>query len=224
MGIAIWYFSEFPTNGESKDAYLSYETFFVRNEDAQKFEDWISTQNFNGRDMPTSTQSSAIRLFEYPWMLHYLSTEYKNWTDVSAGDGNCPCSVMVSNYTQLQENVIGLGDEYLEENILPCPELMNTMDLHFRNHACFTYGIDNLLASFYASTGHYRAGIPKGLHLRRTVLEEFLRTKGYTLYWFISAERQLIVGGTALHNYKTYSFCAKYVEGGNVIWIKNKLA
>ena len=30
-------FSEFPTNEEHKDAYLSYETFFVRNEDAQKF-------------------------------------------------------------------------------------------------------------------------------------------------------------------------------------------
>lgn len=215
-------FSEFPTNGESKDAYLSYETFFVRNEDAQKFEDWVSKQNFNGRDMPTSTRSSAIRLFEYPWMLHYLSTEYKNWSDVSAGDGNCPCRVMVSNYTQLQENVIGLGNEYIEDNILPCPELMNTMNLHFKSHACFTYGIDNLLASFYASTGHYRAGIPKGLHLRRTVLEKFLHTKGYTLYWFISAERQLIVGTTALPNNKTYSFCAKYVEGGNVIWIKDK--
>lgn len=213
-------FSEFPTNGEHKDTYLSYETFFVRNEDAQKFEEWIARQNFSGRVMPTSGQSTAIRLLEYPWMLPYVSTEYEDWTDVSAGDGKCPCRVMLTNYTQLQEEAMGLGDEYKEENMLPCPELMNTMELHFKGHACFTYGTDDQLASFYASTIHYRAGIPQGLHLRRTVLEEFLHTKGYTLYWTISAERQLIAGVTVAPNYKTYSFCAKYGEGGKVDWIK----
>lgn len=213
-------FSEFPTNGEHKDAYLSYETFFVRNEDAQKFEEWIARQNFSGRVMPTSGQSTAIRLLEYPWILPYVSTEYEDWTDVSAGDGKCPCRVMLTNYTQLQEEAMGLGDEYKEENMLPCPELMNTMELHFKGHACFTYGTDDQLASFYASTIHYRAGIPQGLHLRRTVLEEFLHTKGYTLYWTISAERQLIAGVTVAPNYKTYSFCAKYGEGGKVDWIK----
>ena len=213
-------FSEFPTNGEHKDAYLSYETFFVRNEDAQKFEEWIARQNFSGRVMPTSGQSTAIRLLEYPWMLPYVSTEHEDWTDVSAGDGKCPCHVMLTNYIQLQEEAMGLGDEYKEENMLPCPELMNTMELHFKGHACFTYGTDDQLASFYASTIHYRAGIPQGLYLRRTVLEEFLHTKGYTLYWTISAERQLIVGVTVVPNYKTYSFCAKYGEGGKVDWIK----
>lgn len=213
-------FSNFPTKGEHKDAYLSYETFFVRNKDAKKFEEWIKKQNFSGRVMPASGQDTAIRLLEYPWMLPYVSTEYENWTNVSAGDGMCPCRVMLTNYIQLQENVIGLGNEYIEENMLPCPELMNTMDLHYNRHACFTYGTDDLLASFYASSEHYRAGIPKGLHLRRTILEEFLQTQGYTLYWLISAERQLMAGITALPNYKTYSFCAKYDEGGKIIWIK----
>lgn len=213
-------FSEIPTNGEHKDAYLSYETFFVRNEDAQKFESWIARQNFSGRAMPASGQSIDIRLLEYPWMLPYVSAEDEEWLHVSAGDGKCPCRVMLTNYTQLQEDTMGLGDEYREENMLPCPKLMNTMELHFKGHACFTYGMENHLASFYASTIHYRAGIPKGLHIRRTVLEEFLRTKGYTLYWTISAERQLIVDATVVPNYKTYSFCAKYGEGGNVNWIK----
>ena len=213
-------FSEIPANGEHKDAYLSYETFFVRNEDAQKFESWIARQNFSGRAMPASGQSIDIRLLEYPWMLPYVSAEDEEWLHVSAGDGKCPCRVMLTNYTQLQEDAMGLGDEYREENMLPCPKLMNTMELHFKGHACFTYVMENHLASFYASTIHYRAGIPKGLHIRRTVLEEFLRTKGYTLYWTISAERQLIVDATVVPNYKTYSFCAKYGEGGNVNWIK----
>ena len=215
-------FSEFPTKGEYKDTYLSYETFFVRNEDTQKFEQWISKQNFSGREMPESGQNIDIRLLEYPWMLPYVNAEYEDWTNVTAGDGNCPCRVMLTNFTQLQENVIGLGRDYIEENMLPCPELMNTMNLHFNRHACFTYGTDDLLASFYVSNGHYRAGIPKGLHLRRTVLEEFLRTKGYALYWTISAERQLIVGTTVAPNYKTYFFCAKYIEGGKVKWIKDE--
>lgn len=214
-------FSEFPTDGEFKDAYLSYETFFVRNEDALKFEKWIASQNFSGREMPISEQSTDIRLLEYPWMLSYICAEHEDWTHVSAGDGMCPCLVMLTNYTQLQEEAMGLGDEYKEENLLPCPELMNTMGLHFKSRACFTYGPDDLLVSFYASTIHYRAGIPKGLHIRRTVLDEFLRTKGYTLYWIILAERQLIVG-TTVPNYKTYSFCAKYGEGGKVNWVKNK--
>ncbi len=213
-------FSEFPANGEHKDAYLSYETFFVRNEDAKKFENWIEKQSFSGRVMPSSGQSTTIRLLEYPWMLPYVNAEHEDWIDVSAGDGKCPCRVMLTNYTQLQEDTMGLGDEDMEENMLPCPELMNTMGLHFKGHACFTYGMDNQLASFYASTVHYRAGIPKGLHFRRTVLEKFLRAKGYTLYWTISAERQLIAGVTALPNYKTYSFCVKYGEGGKLIWIK----
>ncbi len=213
-------FSEFPTNGEHKDAYLSYETFFVRNEDALKFERWIKKQNFSGRGMPVSGPDIDIRLLEYPWMLSYVSTEYENWTDVLAGNRTCPCRVMLTNYTQLQENTMGLGNEYVEENMLPCPELMNTMELHFKGHACFTYGMDDQLASFYASTGHYRAGIPKGLHLRRTVLEKFLRAQGYTMYWTISAERQLVIGATPVPNYKTYFFCAKYGEGGKVDWIK----
>lgn len=109
---------------------------------------------------------------------------------------------------------------FTESNKLPCPELMNTMELHFKGHSCFTYGRDNKLTSFYASTMQYRAGIPKGLHIRRTVLEEFLKSKGYTMYWMILAERQLIVGATPIPNYKTYSFCAKYEDGGKVTWVK----
>lgn len=213
-------FSEFPTNGEHKDAFLSYETFFVRNKDAQEFEEWIKKQDFNGKRMPVSGSNINIRLLEYPWMLSYVNTEYENWTDVLAGNRTCPCRVMLTNYTQLQENTMGLGDKYVEENILPCPELMNIMELHFKRHACFTYGTDDQLASFYASTGNYRAGIPKGLHLRRAVLEEFLYTQGYTMYWTISAERQLVIENTPVPNYKTYYFCAKYGEGGKVEWIK----
>lgn len=213
-------FSKFPTNGEHKDAYLSYETFFVRNEDAQKFELWIAKQNFSGRYMPTSGQDTSIRLLEYPWMLPYVNTEFEEWENISTGDDKCPCRIMLTNYTQLQEDSIGLGDKYKEENMLPCPELMSTMQLHFKSHACFTYGKDDRLASFYASTIHYREGIPKGLHIRRTVLEEYLHTKGYTMYWTISAERQLIAGAIALPIYKTYSFCAKYVKGGKIEWAK----
>lgn len=213
-------FSKFPTDGEHKDAYLSYETFFVRNEDAPKFEQWIVKQNFSGRYIPTSGQDISIRLLEYPWMLPYVNKEFEEWGNILDGDGECPCHIMLTNYTQLQEDALGLGEEYKGENMLPCPELMNTMQLHFKGHACFTYGADDSLASFYASTIHYRAGIPKGLHLRRTVLEEFLHTKGYTMYWAISAERQLLAGGAALPNYKTYSFCAKYGKGGKVNWIK----
>ena len=38
---------------------------------------------------------------------------------------------------------------------------MSTMQLHFKSHACFTYGKEERLASFYASTIHYREGILK---------------------------------------------------------------
>lgn len=213
-------FSEYPTNGEHKDAYLSYDTIFVRNDDVHNFEEWIKKQKFVGRDISPSGECSSIRLLEYPWMLPYVNVDHKVWTDVTTGDGKCPCGVMLSNFTQLQEDIMGLADEYRENNMLPCPEIMDTMDLHFKRHACFTYGTDDKLASFYAATVYYRAGIPKGLHIRREILEKFLRKKGYSMYWLISAERQLIVGSTALPNYKTYSFCAKYREGGAVTWIK----
>lgn len=215
-------FSESPTNGELKDAYLSYDTFFVRNDDVLKFEEWITKQKNIGNEISPSGQCSAIRLLEYPWMLPYVNVSYENWVNVSAGDGKCPCQVMKTRFYQLQEDTMGLNDEYKESNKLPCPEIMTTMELHFKGHSCFTYGKDNKLASFYASTGHYRAGIPKGLHIRRAVLEEFLKVQGYTMYWLISAERQLIVGTTVVPNYKNYSFCAKYVEGGTLIWIKEK--
>lgn len=215
-------FSESPTNGEHKDAYLSYDTFFVRNDDVLRFEEWITNQRIIGTEISPSGQCSAIRLLEYPWMLPYVNVSYENWNDVSAGDGKCPCQVMTTRFSQLQEDTLGLNDEYKESNKLPCPELMNTMGLHFKGHSCFTYGPDNKLASFYASTIHYRAGIPKGLHIRRTVLEKFLKAKGYTMYWLISAERQLIVGATVVPNYKNYSFCAKFVEGGKLTWIKDR--
>ena len=215
-------FSESPTNGEHKDAYLSYDTFFVRNDDMPRFEEWITNQRIIGTEISPSGQCSAIRLLEYPWMLPYVNVSYENWNDVSAGDGKCPCQVMTTRFSQLQEDTMGLNDEYKESNKLPCPELMNTMGLHFKGHSCFTYGPDNKLASFYASTIHYRAGIPKGLHIRRTVLEKFLKAKGYTMYWLISAERQLIVGATVVPNYKNYSFCAKFVEGGKLTWIKDR--
>lgn len=215
-------FSESPTNNDCKDAYLSYATFFVRNEDEQKFEEWITNQNIIGIEISPSGQCSAIRLLEYPWMLPYVNVSYEDWVDVSAGDGKCPCHVMLTSFSQLQEDTMGLDEEYNESNKLPCPELMNTMELHFKGHSCFTYGADKKLASFYAATTHYRAGIPKGLHIRRTVLERFLKIKGYTMYWTISAERQLIVGTTVVPNYKTYSFCAKYSEGGKLIWIKGR--
>ena len=215
-------FSESPTSGEFKDAYLSYDTFFVRNDDVMKFEEWITKQKNIGNEISPSGQCSAIRLLEYPWMLPYVNVSYENWVNVSAGDGKCPCQVMKTRFYQLQEDTMGLNDEYKESNKLPCPEIMTTMELHFKGHSCFTYGKDNKLASFYASTGHYRAGIPKGLHIRRTVLEEFLKVQGYTMYWLISAERQLIVGTTVVPNYKNYSFCAKYVEGGKLIWIKDR--
>ena len=105
-------FSESPTNGEHKDAYLSYEAFFVRNDDVLRFEEWITSQEIIGSEISPSRQCSTIRLLEYPWMLPYVNVSYENWVNVSAGDGKCPCRVMMTSFSQLQEDTIGLTNEF----------------------------------------------------------------------------------------------------------------
>jgi hypothetical protein len=164
---------------------------FVKESNVVQFREWCKTQNFYGRWMPEKTGSIDFLWSDYPWSDSYKSSvEEDEWQRPS---NKCPCDVMLSYSAQLQEHWEGIDyeDEYLTTVYMPCQMMMEHENLYCSE----VRGIvksekeDKIVAVNLSD----EEGMT-GLFIRKDVLDDFLSTNGYTLFYYVLGEKEQKLG------------------------------
>lgn len=174
----------------SKETFLFSNACFVRSEDKDKFAEWAKVQNFYGRWMPERRGMIEYLWNDYPWSDAYKSSyEHEQWLRSQ----NCPCDIMLSYEAQLQENWEGIGreNEYFSTAYAPCEEIMEQMGLYCSEvrGVVKSEDDDTMIA---LNTGH--GNCINGLFIRRDILNNFLNTNGYVMFYYVLGEKFLKLG------------------------------
>lgn len=161
---------------------------FVRQDDANKIEDWSKHKNFYGRWMPERREAIDFRWNEYPWADSFVnSLEDDEWERPS---GQCPSDIMVSYMVQLQEDTIGFDSSENFSSIvyMPCVDMMKKLNLYTGERGIVRQAIDDSIVGVdFRLTG----GDNTGLLLSKSTLDLYLSMTGYTLFFFVLAEKTL---------------------------------
>ena len=188
-----------------KDLFIRYDSFFVKNSQLCEFEQWAKKQSFIGRWMPEYHDTINHLLFEYPWSKSMHVHMDDKW---EYPDHGCPCPVMVSTYSHLQEDVQGASPSSLGSQLLPCIDLMELLQLKLIDMRHIVYDTENTPAAFDNHSDEY--GI-QGLFIRKDLLDKFLQENDYTLVYSIVGEKRIMDPMLSIPGF-AYSACAKYTE------------
>lgn len=160
---------------------------FVKKEDLDGIGDWAKNQNFFGRWMPEHFDNINFRWNEYPWADSYKqSLDFEQWELPSSGE--CPSKIMVSYMGQLQEDVRGFNadKDFRASVFMPCEDIMIRLKLHNAERGIIRKDAnDEVIGVDYGITGVGR----RGMLLKKSELDMYLQETGYTLFWFISADK-----------------------------------
>ncbi len=179
---------------------------FVQRDNVEAFGVWAKEQNYYGRWMPERLDDIDFRWNEYPWADSYKqSLESELWERPYQNE--CPADVMVSYMGQLQEDLKGFNSDkdFRASVFMPCEDMMTRLGLHNAERGIVKSN-DNgeIIGLDYGLTGDERTGIL----IKKSALDEYLRETGYTLFWFILAEKKQWDEGTSMM--KDLSACWKY--------------
>ena len=184
----------FPT----RTLWYMIKSYLVRNGDVDKVFKWAQRERFTGRWMPESREFSDIYLGEYPWAPAFLYHNipyygHDGWTD-NAGSKTIPAKILVTD------------DQYVSRgSSIDC-----STDEAFRIKLSAKFIVDkmNLIQSyidgrFFDDKGDLVAfdpsvfddSMPKSVLMRKDKLSDFLKRKGYALFWTLLGEKNVIGSG-----------------------------
>lgn len=178
------------SKNDGKETFLFSNAGFVKQEDAEKFAEWAKIQNFYGRWMPEHQGLIEFLWNDYPWADVYKSTiEHEVWSRTH----DCPCDMQLSYEAQLQEDWEGIGrdDEFLRTVYMPCPEMMEQMDLYCSEIRGIIKTSDGAVAAINTDHGN----CINGLFVRRDILNQYLEQNGYVMFYYVLGEKVLNLGG-----------------------------
>ena len=189
--------------------FLRYDSLFIKNNDIVDFEKWAREQNFYGRWMPEYHDQYEYFLFEYPWSDSYKSLKIENTEHPRNG---CPCEVIVSTESQLQENWNGIKDDISGSTLLPNHEMMNELKLKTKRERGAFYNDANEIV---AISNYNDDKGKKGLYVRQDILDDFMRKNDFSLVYCIIGEKKLRKGSGYDSNVimKDISGSYKYSDG-----------
>jgi len=173
------------------------KSYLVRATDKDKVFKWAKRQHFMGRWMPESHEFYDVYLGEYPWASAFLyhCTPYSHhdgWTG-KAGDKRIPAKILVTDDQYLSSG--SSRDCSTNEAIgvkLPAKFIVDEMELTQ----------DYVDGRFFDKDGDLVAFDPRVFDdnalecvlMRKDKLCDFLKQKGYALFWILLGEKN-IVGG-----------------------------
>ena len=174
------------------------KSYLVKNRDKDKVFKWAQRQHFMGRWMPESSDFYSVYLGEYPWapaFLHHYIPYYHHdgWTDRARG-GMIPAKVLVTD------------DQYLSGgSSIDCS---TNGAINVKLLAKFIVDQLNLIQQyidgrFFDKRGNlvtfdpsvFNEKIHRHTSIRKETLLEFLNRRGYSLFWTLLGEKNIIGGG-----------------------------
>ena len=119
---------------QPKDSFVLYNSYFVENEYAESFAKWISRKELYGRWMPEIRDSIDFILYEFAWSSRENWDKYKRMQYVGE---DCPCQVLPGTCSQLQEEHMGVRDDFSGNVYLPNPDIMEVLDLDVQDRKLY---------------------------------------------------------------------------------------
>ena len=182
----------------TRTLWYMVNSYLVRSRDYGKVFTWAKRQRFMGQWMPRSRAVSDVYLGEYPWaaaFLHHNIPYYGHdgWTN---GDENkkIPAQILVADdqYVSRGSSIDCSTNEVLSVRLLAkfIVDEMNVVQSYIDGR--FFDRTGNLVA-FDPSV--FDSSMPKSVLMRKDKLLDFLRSKGYALFWTFIGEKNLIYGG-----------------------------
>ncbi|MCY4513253.1 MAG: hypothetical protein OXB86_06160, partial [Bdellovibrionales bacterium] len=177
----------------TRTLWYMLKSYLVRVKDKDKVFKWAEQQNFMGRWMPESSEFYTIYLGEYPWApaFHYHYTPYYHHDGWTSQGQQIPTEVLVTDDYYL--NSSSSRDYSTDEAIrikLPAKLIVDEMSL-IQNHidGRFFDKNDDLVV-FDPSIFH--SNMHQQVLIRKDKLLNFLKHKGYALFWTLIGEKNVI--------------------------------
>ena len=171
---------------KEKEIFLFSNACFVKQEDAEKFANWLKNKNFYGRWMPERRGMIEFLWNDYPWADVYKSSiEHEVWSRPY----DCPCNIQLSYEAQLQEDWEGIDEEneFFSTAYMPCVEVMEQMGLYCSEIRGVIKAIDGSVAALNTDHNNYI----RGLFVRRDILNDYLKRNGYVMFYYVLGEKLL---------------------------------
>ncbi len=185
-------------NLPTRTLWYMVKSYLVKNRDKNKVFKWAKRQRFMGRWMPESNEFYRVCLGEYPWAPAFLYHDipyyhHDGWTD-GAGDKKIPAKILVTDDQYLSSG--SSRDCSTNEAItikLPAKFIVDEMNLgqSYTDGRFFDKKGD--LVAF--DPGVFDDNMPRHLFIWKDKLCDFLKCKGYAIFWTLLGEKNMIGGG-----------------------------
>ncbi|MHA1279852.1 MAG: AVAST type 2 anti-phage system protein Avs2 [Candidatus Helarchaeota archaeon] len=182
-----------------REIWYMIKSYIVKKSDIDELFDWAKKQNFMGRWMPESHETTRVFLGEFFWAPAFVYHNipyfhHEGWT--RGYDNRIPKEVLVTTDQYMQE---GSGyDRSIDETIkiyLPAKWIVDNMCLRWKGVEGHFYDNQGNLIAFDPSV---RFPGPGALLINRDVFLKFLNDNDYDLLWTILGEKN-IIGGRLSH-------------------------
>jgi len=177
-----------------REVWYMVKSYIVKKNDAKKFFEWAKEQDFMGRWMPESNSFYETFLGEYPNSVAFedLRGDYNIWTKLGRGSKDLQIPVVVTDDSYLNEFTLDCSHSGSVSVKLPCKWLVNKMKLHHKYLDGRFYDKQDNLTTI--TTSIFEESLPSALLIDKKALIDFLDKKGYTIFWTLLGEKQLIGG------------------------------
>ena len=177
-----------------REVWYMVKSYIVKKNDVKNFFEWAKEQDFMGRWMPESNSFYETFLGEYPNSVAFedLRGNYNIWTKSGRGSENMPVPVVVTDDSYLNEFTLDCSHSGSVSVKLPCKWLVNEMKLHHKYLDGRFYDKQDNLTTI--TTSIFKESFPSVLLIDKKALIEYLNKNGYTIFWTLLGEKQLIGG------------------------------
>ncbi len=172
--------------------------YLVKKQDKDKIFRWAKRQNFMGRWMPESNEFYNIYLGEYPWspafLYHYIPYyHHDGWTN-SARDKKMPAKILVTDdqYLSSGSSIDCSTNETISVK-LPAKFIVDKMKLVQKYTDGRFFDKKSDLVAFDPNV--FDMNMPRHILIRKDKLCDFLKSKGYAIFWTLLGEKNMIGGG-----------------------------
>jgi hypothetical protein len=182
-------------NLPTRRLWYMIKSYLVRKKNKDKVFKWAKRQHFMGRWMPESHESYNVYLGEYPWAPAFLyhHNHHNGWTD-GGGDKKIPAKILVTDdqYLSSGSSIDCSTNEAISVK-LPAKFIVDGMNLTQKYIDGRFFDRKGDLVAF--DPGVFDEEAPRNALIRKDKLNDFLKRKGYAIFWILLGEKNIIGGG-----------------------------
>jgi len=175
------------------------KSYLVKKQDENKVVQWAKRQHFTGGWMPESGEFHRAYLGEYPWapafLYQYTPYYYHDGWTVGTGDRKLPAKILVTDDQYLSSG--SSKDCSTDETIsvkLPAKFIVDEMNLVQQYIDGRFFDKEGDLVAFDPNV--FDLNMPRYVLMRKDKLCDFLKRKGYAIFWVLVGEKNMMGGGT----------------------------